>query len=152
MTPVKDSEEAWSIPDVYLLTKGSDGTVAIPHLSLTFRSAGVELAKSDGEVVWRCTWTKMDELSTAERSTLPDGRNGIVVVVVERGVRRHRFVLPTEDPAGIEATVRTRAISHRIRTAGSPAPVSFRLTMAVMASAIITLTALLLSAAHVLHF
>ena len=29
-------DEAWAVPDVCLLTAGSDGTVAVPDLLLTF--------------------------------------------------------------------------------------------------------------------
>jgi hypothetical protein len=151
MTSVKDSEEAWSIPDVYLLTSGTKGRVAIPNLSLTFVGKGVELAKSDGVVVWRCTWSKMDELSAGERSTLPDGRDGLVVVVVENDGRQHRFVLPTGDPDSVEAEIRARATLHRLRTAAPPTAVSRRLTMAVVVAAVATLAVLLLSAAHVVY-
>ena len=41
-------EETWTVPDVYLLTEGSQGEVAVPHLTLTFRDSGLELDKADG--------------------------------------------------------------------------------------------------------
>jgi hypothetical protein len=53
---------------------------------------------------------------------VPDGRDGVGIPVVERG-RRRRFVLPTDDVASTEASIRRRAA-----------------------------TALLVQAAHVIHF
>ena len=35
-----EKEEAWSVPDVYLLTEGPEGTVAVPHLTPTFLPSG----------------------------------------------------------------------------------------------------------------
>src|ERR1700744_4359325 len=66
-------EEAWSVFDVYLLTDGPDGDVAIPGLALTFGEAGVALCKRDGEPVWDGAWGSLEELSFVERSLLPDG-------------------------------------------------------------------------------
>jgi hypothetical protein len=150
--PSKDPEVDWNIPDVYLLTGGGDGRVAIPKLSLTFGPTGIELAKADHEVVWQCTWAHLDELSTSERSVLPDGTEGVVLAVVEHGGRQHRFVLPADEPNATEALIRERARSHRIRIFGPPQAVSRTLTVAVVVATLATLSALLLSAAHVLHF
>jgi hypothetical protein len=152
MPSVRDSEEAWSVPDVYLLTEGADGRVAIPHLALTFLATGIELARADGELVWHCTWLQLEEMSTSERSILPDGVEGIVVVVVEHGGRRHRFVLPTDQPSVMEAHIRARASSHRIRTLDQPHAASRALTAAVVVASIATVALLMLSAAHLLHF
>jgi hypothetical protein len=62
------------VPDVYLLTEGADGRVAVPHLTLTFDAAGLALDKTDGEPVWFCGWDKLREMAPVERSVLPDGR------------------------------------------------------------------------------
>ena len=88
------------MPDVYLLTEGADGRVAVPHLTLTFDAAGLALDKTDGEPVWFCGWDQLREMAPVERSVLPDGRAGVVVLVVEHGGRRrqHRFVLATTIP------------------------------------------------------
>src|SRR6202044_3054785 len=91
-------EEAWSVPDVYLLTEGREGEVAVPHLTLTFLDTGLALDKADGEPVWGSDWSGLEEMSPVERSVLPDGRAGVVIVVVEQGRQHsHRFVLGTED-------------------------------------------------------
>ena len=114
-------EQAWTVPDVHLLTDGGEGQIAVPHLTLTFAPTGMELDKADGEEVWSSTWTQLQELSPVERSVLPDGRDGVVILVVEReDRRRHRFVLPTDDVASTEATIRRRAVGARAAERGRP--------------------------------
>jgi hypothetical protein len=147
------AEDAWTVPDVYLLTEGADGQVAVPHLALTFRAEGIELEKSDGETVWDCPWDELDEMSPVERSVLPDGREGVVIVVVERdGRRRHRFVLAADDADVAEGWIRERADSHGLHTTSPQAAVSRLLLVAIGLAFGATLTVLLLSAAHVIHF
>jgi hypothetical protein len=36
-------EEAWSVPDVLLLTGGAQGELAVPHPDLTFLDSGLVL-------------------------------------------------------------------------------------------------------------
>ncbi len=139
------------MPDVYLLTEGSEGTVAVPDLTLTFLDTGVALDKADGEHVWSSPWDQLEEMSPVERSELPDGRSGVVIVVVERaGRREHRFVLAADDPAETEATIVRRAADHGLRTGTKPA-VSKALTALIVLAALATMTALLLAAVHVIH-
>ena len=76
------------MPDVYLLTEGKEGDVAVPHLTLTFLDSGLALDKADGEAVWDSPWGGLEEMAPVERSVLPDGRDGVVIVVVERGETR----------------------------------------------------------------
>ena len=110
-------DEAWAVPDVCLLTAGSDGTVAVPDLLLTFRQSGLGPGKADGEMVWDCDWSALVETSPMERSVLSDGKDGVVMVVFERHRRRHhRFVLATEDAEAAEDFIRGRAGSHGLRT------------------------------------
>jgi hypothetical protein len=146
-------EEAWSVPDVYLLTEGQEGEVAVPHLTLTFFDSGLALDKADGEPVWDSAWAELEELSPVERSLLPDGRAGVVITVVERGRRgRHRVVLTTDDAAVTEAAVRARATAHGLRTRSARPAVSRLLLAGVVLAALAAMAALLLSAAHVIHF
>ena len=92
-------------------------------------------------------------MSPVERSILPDGRDGVVMVVIERGRGlRHRFVLATDDAASTEEAIRGRAVAHGLRTRSARSAVSRPLTVAVVVAVLATLTALLLSAAHVFHF
>ncbi|HXB37521.1 MAG TPA: hypothetical protein VNU75_07440 [Acidimicrobiales bacterium] len=146
-------DEAWTVPDVYLLTGGSEGPVAVPHLRLTFRQSGLELDKADGELVWDCDWSDLVEMAPIERSVLPDGKDGVVMVVVERDKRRrHRFVLATDDADATEDLIRGRAGTHGLRTRWPRPAVSRLLTLAIIAAFAVTLTLLLLSAVHVIHF
>ncbi len=62
------------MPDVYLLTDGSEGTTAVPDLTLTFLDTGIALDKADGEHVWSSPWDQLEEMSPVNRSELPDGR------------------------------------------------------------------------------
>jgi hypothetical protein len=146
-------EEAWSVPDVYLLTEGREGEVAVPHLTLTFLDSGLALDKADGEPVWDSAWGGLEEMSPVERSVLPDGRAGVVIVVVEQGrEHRHRFVLPTDDAAATEAAIRERAAAHGLRSRSPRRAVSRTLMEVIVVAALAAITALLLSAAHVFHF
>jgi hypothetical protein len=146
-------EESWSVPDVYLLTQGREGEVAVPQLTLTFVDSGLALEKSDGEPVWDTTWGDLDEISPVERSVLPDGRDGVVIVVVEKGRHRHhRFVLGTDDAPATEAAIRDRATAHGLRTRSPRRAVSRLLLATVVVAAVAAMTALLLSAAHVIRF
>ena len=146
-------EEAWSAPDVYLLADSGEGEVAIPGLTLTFLESGLALDKAAGEPVWHSNWADLKELSVLERSVLPDGRDGVVIVVVEHEHRRrHRFVLGSDDPAATESAVRERANGHGVRTLSGRREGSRVLTACVVTAAGATLTVLLLSAAHVIHF
>jgi hypothetical protein len=146
-------EEAWSVPDVYLLTEGAGGDVAVPHLALTILDSGLTLDKADGERVWDRPWSQLEEMSPVERSVLSDRRDGVVMVVVERGHRtRHRFVQATDDAASTEDAIRSRAAALGLRTRSARRALSRPLTVAVVVAAVATLTVLLLSAAHVFHF
>jgi hypothetical protein len=146
-------EEEWSVPDVYLLTAGPEGEVAVPHLTLTILESGLALHKADGEPVWDSPWTALQEMSPVERSVLPDGRDGVVIMVVERGVRRrHRFVLASDDSGSTEDAIRGRAAAHGLRTRSARPAVSRALMGVIVLATLAALTALLLSAVHVIHF
>jgi hypothetical protein len=135
-----------------LITEGTQGRVAIPHLQLTCNSEGIEVTKEDGDLAWRCAWSGLDVLTTAEPSLLPDGRDGVILAVMERGGRQHRFVLPDPEPGMVAAEVRHWARAHRLQTFEPPAAVSRVLSVSVVVAALATVTVLLLSADHLLHF
>jgi hypothetical protein len=147
-------EESWSVPDVYLLTEGPEGTVAVPHLALTFGQGGLALDKADGGEVWGSRWDDLEEMAPVARYELPDGRPGVVIVVVERGdgtPQQHRFVLATDQPAETEASIRGSAATHGLRTNRRRPAVSKALTALIVLAVLATTSLLLLSAAHVLH-
>lgn len=146
-------EDAWSVPDVYLLTEGREGEVAVPHLTLTFSDSGLALDKADGEPVWDSDWAELTELSPVERSVLPDGREGVVIAIVERkGRQRHRFVLATDDAVATETALRDRAAAYGLRTRSRRPAVSRLLTAGIVVALLATMTVLLLSAVHVIRF
>ncbi len=141
------------MPDVYLLAESGEDEVAIPGLSLTFLESGLALDTTAGESVWHGNWDDLKELSVVEQSVLPDGRDGVVIVVVEHTHgRRHRFVLGSEDPGATESAIRERASAHGVRTVPGRDAVPRVLTLCVVTAAAVTLTVLLLSAAHVIRF
>jgi hypothetical protein len=150
--PPPDAEDDWVFPDIYLLTEARDGRVAVPHLQLAFTARGIDLEGGEDGGTWSSTWGELRELSTFERSVLPDGREGLVVVAVEREGRRHRFVVPTTDPSLTEEAVRDLALRHHLTTRQAPRAVRHSLTGAVVLASAATLTLLLLSACHVIHF
>jgi len=142
-------EDGWSVRDVYLLTEGANGQIAVPHLTLTFLASGIAVDKADGEVVWDGPWDQLEEMSPVERSVLPDGRDGVVIAVVERGLGRpHHFVVATDDVGATEASVRGIAAAHGLRTKRPGAAVSRTLTASIVAAALATMTVLLLCRAR----
>jgi hypothetical protein len=149
----EEEQEEWSVPDVYLLTEGPEGEVAVPHLTLTILESGLALDKADGEPVWDSPWAALQEMSPVERSVLPDGRDGVVIMVVERGVRRRpRFVRGPHDSESTEAAIRSQAAAHGLRTRSVRPAVSRALMGVIVVAALAAITALLLSAVHVFHF
>jgi hypothetical protein len=147
-------EEAWTVPDVYLLTERDQVPVAVPDLELTFGHDGLQLDKSDGETVWNSAWSDLQEMSPVERSVLADGSDGVVMLVVERGrrPRRHRFVLGTSDVLATEASIRSTARAHGLETTRQRRAVLRSLNVVIVVAAAGVMAALLLQAAHVVHF
>ena len=146
--------ETWTVPEVYLLTEGADGTgpVAVPQLTLSFFRDGIEVDKADGEEVWSRAWADIAEMSPTERSVLPGGGGGVVVTIVEREQRRrHRFVLGTGDPDMTELFIRDLARAHAMESSGAERALSRLLTAGLVVAFVAVLAVLLLSATHVVH-
>jgi hypothetical protein len=152
MPPNQGWGETWTVPDVLLITEGKEGRVAVPHLELAFVESGIEVSRLNGAMAWQCLWSDLDELSTAEHSVLPDGSEGLVVLVGERGGLQHRFIVPTNEPSEVEQMIREVAHAHRIHTRMPAQAAPRSLTVAVVVATVATLTVLLLAAAHVIHF
>ena len=120
-------------------------------LTLTFLDSGLALDKADGESVWESDWGGLEEMSPVERSVLPDGREGVVIVVEQGRRHNHRFVLGTDDTASTEAAVREPAAAHGLRSRSPRPAVSRLLTAVLVVAALAALAALLLAATHVIH-
>jgi hypothetical protein len=136
---------------VYLLTSGPQGPTAVPGLQLALDEAGVTLAKGDGTAVWSAPWDEIAELAWPERSKLPDGDSGVVVVITTRQQRAHRFVVPAAQPAALEAALDSLARRHQVAPPAvehaQPAP----LVIGAIAVAAVVIAVLLLAAGHIIH-
>jgi len=139
------------LSDVYLLTEGPDGPAAVPGLRLGLDDQKVTLAKGDGTVVWSTPWENVAELATPERSKLPDGEDGVVLVVTPHQERAHRFVVPSESPPSLEATLESVARRHGV----AADPPERTLPAYIVAGAVVvvagTVAILLLAAGHIVH-
>jgi hypothetical protein len=163
-----------TLPGVYLLTEGEGREtetehedqgrhtedesptdtfeVGVPGLELTFLETGVELEDPGGRTVWECRWSDMAEMSPAGFAVLPDGGHALQLLAVERNGTRRHLVVPTEDAEATAASVRRRARSHGLRSAGQSPAVRRTVTVAVAVMAVATVTVLLLAAVHVFSF
>ncbi len=135
----------------YLLTTGPDGPAAVPGLQITFDGAGITVAKDNGTAVWSTTWVETAELATPERSKLPDGRSGVVVVVTTRLERTHRFVVPAEKPAALEAALGSLAHRHGVAPLPTVKTQSLPIVIGAVVVAAAAVAVLLLAAGHVIH-
>jgi len=142
----------WTFSGVYVLTEGNDGRVAIADMALTLDPSGVSVRSRNGEVAWSSPWSRVRELSTAQHSVLPDGRTGLVVVCVEQGGYRHSFVVPTTAPEELDEMMQEAAARHHLRSRQSSGIGTRILTATVVVATTATVTLLVLSAAHVIHF
>jgi hypothetical protein len=88
----------------YLLTMDATGEVALPGLGVQVDDVGLSVVKHDGTLVVVLPWDDLSALSTAGRTITPDGTPAVVVEAATR-LRTHRFVVPSHDPAGLEAAV-----------------------------------------------
>lgn len=135
---------------VYLLTTGPDGPTAVAGLRLSLGDQGATLTKPDFTKVWSANWTEIESLSTPERSTLPDGAPGVVLMVTPRLGRSHRFVIPASEAGALEEIIESTAVSHGLAAHLSdrqPNPFVVGLLVAVVA---LIVAGLLLVAGHVM--
>ena len=117
--------------DAYHVTSGTDGPSAVAGCQLDLGRRGVTVRDPEGTPAWSVPWTAVTGLAAAERTTLPDGRTGIVIVV-HAGTAAdgsgtpdvHRVVVPAEQPAVVEEQLATLARSRGLEPGGPPAPAS----------------------------
>jgi len=100
---------------VYLITTDTSGEVAVPGLGLSIDELGVCVIKSDGSLVAVLPWDDIGELSATERTVTPEG-DIAVIVEASTPLRTHRFVVPTDNPDGVEA-----ALGELVRSREEPA-------------------------------
>lgn len=100
-----DADTRLSLQPAYLLTDDPvRGEVAVPGLALSVDDLGVCVIKSDGSLVAVLPWEEMADLSVIGRTITPEGEVGLIIEAASEG-RAHRFVVPTNDPDGIEAAL-----------------------------------------------
>ncbi|HTT87475.1 MAG TPA: hypothetical protein VMF60_08920 [Acidimicrobiales bacterium] len=97
------------LSDVLLLTAESGGRVAVPGLRVEMDQTAVTVRKPDGDIGAVVIWEDVSRLGVAGRMPTPLGPRGAVVdgVIVEAvtAAKTHRFVVPTEDPDGLEREI-----------------------------------------------
>jgi hypothetical protein len=108
------------LSDVYLLTAESGGNVAVPGLTIVLDGTGFTVRKPDGDVGAVVAWADVSGLVASKRIRTPAGHPGVVVEAVTAS-RTHRFVVPSENPDGLEYEV-TQLASAVVT--GQPVPAS----------------------------
>jgi hypothetical protein len=89
------------LSDVYLLTAESDGSVAVPGLTVMLDESGLTVRKPDGSIGAVVSWADVSGLGATRRIRTPAGSHGVIVEAVTSS-RTHRFVVPSDNPDGLE--------------------------------------------------
>ncbi len=93
-----------SLADVYLLTAESEGREAVPGLTLVVDHDGLTVITPHRTTAARLAWSELTVLKTAGRTRAPGGEEAVFLEAA--GTQRsHRFVVPTDDPLALEATM-----------------------------------------------
>jgi hypothetical protein len=93
-----------TLDPAYLLTVDATGEIALPGLGVQVDDVGLSVVKDDGALAALLPWDELNDLSATGRTTLADGSQAVVVEATTR-LNTHRFVVPSADPAGLEAAV-----------------------------------------------
>jgi len=135
----------------YLLTSGPEGPIAVPDLVLALGETGVALTKADGTAVWSANWDGITGLSTPERSRLPDGGHGVVVVITEGSGRSHRFVVAAGRCAPVESALDSMARRHGASSERPERSLPVLVVVAVVVVLGVAVAVLLLDAGHIIN-
>src|SRR5579863_4379951 len=135
------------LSDVYLLTAESGGNVAVPGLTVVLDGSGLTVRKPDGAIGAEVAWADVSGLVATKRIRTPAGNPGVIVEAVTAS-RTHRFVVPSDNPDGLEYEVSqlaTTVVAVREQAGPGPKPRSGVLTatLVVVALAIIALGVLI---------
>jgi hypothetical protein len=109
------------LADVYLLTAESDGSVAVPGLTVMLDGSGLTVRKPDGSVGAVVPWAEVSGLGATRRIRTPAGSHGVIVEAVTSS-RTHRFVVPSDNPDGLEYEINQVAGAMVARTAPVSSP------------------------------
>jgi hypothetical protein len=135
------------LSDVYLFTAVSGGNTAVPGLTVVLDRSGLTVRKPDGGVGAVVAWSEVVGLTASERMRTPAGNRGVIVEAVTAS-RTHRFLVPSDNPDGLEyelGQLASSAVADRPTPRSGPKPRSGVLVgaLAVLALAIIALGVLL---------
>ena len=144
------------IKEAFLLTYDTNNVpIAVPGMSLTFQTSGVEINKPNGTRAAVYGWDEITSVSGIEQSEAPDGRTAIVMEIAS-GSKDHHFIVPTQEPESLISQIATLAPLCQAKknkrgkgTANKISPVSIGIAV-VLVAAIVAI--LLLISAGVLHF
>ncbi len=89
------------LSDVYLLTAESQGNTAVPGLSVLLDESGMKVRKPDGTTGAYVAWTDVSGLVAERRMRTPAGHPGVVIEAVTSS-RTHQFLVPSDNPEGLE--------------------------------------------------
>jgi hypothetical protein len=107
------------LSDVYLLTAESDGSVAVPGLTVMIDASGLTVRKPDGSIGAVVSWTDVSGLGATRRIRTPAGSHGVIVEAVTSS-RTHRFVVPSDNPDGLEYEI--NQVAGAMVAPGRPGP------------------------------
>ena len=102
------------LADVYLLTAESQGSTAVPGLTVQLDESGLTVRKPDGTTGAFLPWADVSGLVADRRIRTPAGSQGVVLEAVTT-TRTHRFVVPSDNPEGLR-----HEITHLARTMVTP--------------------------------
>jgi len=108
------------LSDVYLLTADSGGSVAVPGLTVLVDTAALTVRKPDGTVGAVVAWNDVSGLAANKRIRTPAGSPGVIVEAMTAS-RTHRFVVPSDNPDGLEYEL-TRLAGAARGGGGAPLP------------------------------
>jgi hypothetical protein len=89
------------LSDVYLLTAEADGNIAVPGLTVMLDGSGLRVRKPDGSIGAVVAWVDVSRLEAKRRIRTPAGSHGVIVEAVTKA-RTHQFVVPSDNPDGLE--------------------------------------------------
>lgn len=124
--------------------------MSVPELQLELdEERGVRLCGTDGSSIWSIPWAEVAELSTPERTMVPQRRVAVVMEVTIRQGQSHHLLLPADRPRKVESEIRALALRHGVRHRRSSPPAAVSVGVVALVGAAVA--ALLLTAGHVIH-
>jgi hypothetical protein len=142
------------IKEAFLLTYDTDNTpIAVPNMSLTFQTSGIEIAKPNGARAAVYAWNEIAGVSGVEQTEAPDGRSAIVMEIASSS-KDHHFLIPAQEPESLISQIATlsplcQAKRGKKGAAKKISPVMTGIAIVLVAAIV---AVLLLISAGVLHF